>query len=147
MRSEYKVRSLRKTSSFKQQQQHQRLTWELLKRLEPRLAELYEKARSIKDDHSRLAFCANWHWYGLGEHWPGGLSAQVSRLVGWSAKHPDPRLHTSAAYDIAYHTIYNALPDCRNCCCPDLRAIKLLLLKAPTSKNASSISHSGHGGA
>jgi hypothetical protein len=30
----------------------------------------------------------------------------------------DPRLRTSEAYDVAYETIYNALPDCRNCGCP-----------------------------
>jgi len=98
----------------------QRPSFEQLARLEPRLSALLLKAQAIKDDPAKESFCANQRWYGYGAgHQEGGLRAEVEELVGWAVEDrgSDPRLSTSAAYDVAYHTIYNALPDCRNCAC------------------------------
>ena len=39
----------------------------------------------------------------------------VLRTLNEASSCDDPRLWTSEAYDIAYQTIYNALPDCRGC--------------------------------
>jgi hypothetical protein len=41
----------------------------------------------------------------------------MSRLVGWTAQRDGVGvLTTSRAYDLAYHTLYQSLPDCRNRC-------------------------------
>lgn len=72
--------------------------------LEPRLLELYNEAKSYKPVPG---FCANHIWYRY-----GGLKSQLCHIVGWDAI--DPRLQTSEAYDVAYETIYGALPDCQH---------------------------------
>ncbi len=41
----------------------------------------------------------------------------MTQLVGWGSNHPDPALRTSAAYDVAYQTLYDLLPDCQDCGC------------------------------
>jgi hypothetical protein len=43
------------------------------------------------------------------------LKRRMSRLVGHLAEQPGD-LRTCAAYDVAYRTIYQALPDCRGRC-------------------------------
>ena len=90
------------------------LTFSQLCELEPRLLALLNEAKSIKDNRRRPSFCANRVW---GDS--GGLRERMTQLVGYSVRRQggDPRLATSRAYDIAYHTIYDALPDCRNCVC------------------------------
>lgn len=96
------------------------LTFSQLCELEPRLLALFNEAKSIKDNRRKPSFCANRIWYA----W-GGLRERMTPLVGYAVKRRggDPRLATSRAYDIAYHTIYDALPDCRNCVCYGFQAI------------------------
>lgn len=93
------------------------LTFEELCKLEPRLLALYNEVRAVKDNKRKRSFCANAVWYGRGPF--DGFKERLCRLVGYSVRHRggDPRLATSAAYDVAYHTIYQALPDCRTCAC------------------------------
>jgi len=85
-----------------------------LSKLEPRLAALYEQAKSVRDDGKSQSFCANSIWYGYSSN--AGLKPRLVELVGHRRK-DDPILGTSRAYDIAYRTIYEALPACRGCGC------------------------------
>lgn len=90
--------------------------WDDLVRREPRLADLLNEARAVTsrgDPH----FCANAVWFGYpGSGYPG-LKPRLVELVGWEAESGDPVLHTEVAYDVAYHTVYDALPTCRRCGC------------------------------
>jgi hypothetical protein len=92
---------------------NRRLTFRTLARLEPRLRELLAEARSHHNNRGPV-FCANAVWYGYPGHRPG-LKYHLSRLVGWTAERAGD-VRTSEAYDVAYHTIYQALPDCRGRC-------------------------------
>jgi len=86
--------------------------WDSLVLLEPQLEALAKEVQAIKVDPAK-AFCANRAWR--------PFRAEVIRLVGWSARTPNaaanPTLKTSDAYDVAYQTLYNLLPDCRDCAC------------------------------
>jgi len=82
-------------------------TWQEMVRLEPRLKDLYDEARTIKDEGGRY-FCAN-------EVWFTEFKPVLRHLVGWWSKKPD--LRSSQAYDSAYQKIYQTLPGCRNCGC------------------------------
>jgi len=154
------------------------LTWDELARLEPRLQELLDEARAIKDDKSKPTFCANDIFFIESAPGKDGFKMRLIELVGWSREHymyvekgllptseqenanwadaeekrtgvrPSFRvwsmsemadakdaedaimaanpiveppenavLHTSEAYDLAYETIFDALPNCRNCLC------------------------------
>lgn len=84
--------------------------WDKLIAAEPRLVDLYQRARSIRDDLTRKSFCANVHWY-------DELKPELVKLVGWSAWSRKALLRSSDSYDVAYEVIYNVLPDCRNCWC------------------------------
>jgi len=75
---------------------------------EPELAELYRVAKSYRDDQS-LDFCANDIWYEL-------LKPRLVKLVGGGRESCDFTLSTTLAYDVAYQTIYDALPHCRGLC-------------------------------
>jgi hypothetical protein len=97
-----------------------------LPRLEPRLLELLAEARSHHANRKRV-FCANTVWYGYSGHWPG-LKQRMSQLVGHLAQ-GDARLRMSQAYDVAYGTIYQALPDCRGRCPLSLPLVGFLLYK------------------
>ena len=57
-----------------------------------------------------------------------GLREELCRLVGWGAKDAHPSLRTCAAYDIAYHAVYDALPLCRSCLRFDVRAVRAMRL-------------------
>lgn len=81
-------------------------TWEELVALEPRLAELYTEARAVRRTRR---FCAN-------AVWVRQFKPRLLRLAGWYAEKPE--LRTTGAYDVAYRTLYAALPDCRGCLCP-----------------------------
>jgi|GEM_PF-6805732 len=97
-----------------------RLTWQKLTQLEPRLLEVLKQAQAVKDDKSERSFCANRVWFGYDEPGPGprGLKSKVSSLVGWcSVNAGHPVLGSSEAYDLAYRTVYDALPYCRDCAC------------------------------
>src|SRR5215467_6291400 len=90
------------------------LTWERLCELEPRLLALHRRAKAIKDDERKPWFCANDVWYGRGSN--EGLKEELRNLVGWRRK-GHPILGSSEAYDVAYDTVYDVLPPCRNCGC------------------------------
>jgi hypothetical protein len=90
-----------------------RAAWRELTKIEPGLQRLLDHIRTIKDDKSRPAFCANGVWYGYYGH--PSLKEHMSHLVGWHAA--NPKLRTMEAYDVAYTKLYSALPDCRNCMC------------------------------
>lgn len=91
-------------------------TWNELCELEPRLLHLYDEARVIRDEGGP-SFCANAVWYG--RHGYEGLKPKLCELVGFHREGDgsDPRLATARAYDLAYHKVYDALPDCRDCAC------------------------------
>ena len=72
----------------------------------PELGRLYTEAASLADPGDTRYFCANRVWYGR-------FRSQVVEQVGFRAW--NPKLRTTSAYDLGYQTIYNALPDCRNC--------------------------------
>jgi predicted DNA-binding transcriptional regulator AlpA len=93
--------------------------WNTLVKLEPRLDKLYRKVTAIKDDPTKPSFCANYEWYDNTTDGPS-LESQMCTLVGRKCKNTggDKRLKSKEAYDIAYRTLYNKLPDCRNCQCP-----------------------------
>jgi hypothetical protein len=78
-------------------------SFDAIVKLEPRLAELYAKAAAV--DGSPPNFCANAVWY-------GEFKPVLEQLVGWSARRPI--LRSREAYDVAYDTVYELLPDCRH---------------------------------
>jgi hypothetical protein len=93
-----------------------KLTFNDLVALEPRLAHLLTEARSHKPSRK---FCANEAWYGYFGF--SGLKGKLLRLVGWGRETPpdgatdaakEETLKSSQAYDVAYETVYRALPDC-----------------------------------
>ena len=92
-----------------------KLTWQDLCEIEPRLQDLLSEVKRIKDDKNEPYFCANEFWYGY--HGRPSIKAKMSALVGWTAPGQDPRLKTTQAYDVALQTLYNALPNCRDCNC------------------------------
>lgn len=108
------------------QAESSRLTFDQLSDLEPRIAVLHERVASIKDDkNNSLYFCANEHWYGYNGR--VSIREEVYQLVGDDVVGDpsiDQRLATSDAYDTVYRTLYDALPDCRNCCCLNIAAVK-----------------------
>lgn len=81
-----------------------------LARLQPQLIELYMKMASFMDERNETKCCANELWYFYGK-------PRLLPLVGWESRGQHPTLRTMEAYDIAYQTCYDALPDCRNCGC------------------------------
>ena len=89
-----------------------RLTWELLVDLEPKLGDLLSAIESVPDIGQ--TFCANAVWYGYNDKPVGGFKAMVCRLVGWDRVRPPTELMSIEAYDLAYQTCYDALPDCRH---------------------------------
>jgi hypothetical protein len=48
----------------------------------------------------------------------GGMKDRVIALAGWEAPVTAPAwMRGQSAYDVAYQTIYDALPPCRDCFC------------------------------
>src|SRR5262245_44621745 len=93
----------------------QRLTWEQLVRLEPQLLDLLRRARATPARGKH--FCANARWYGYGQWRFAGLKPHLLRLVGWQRPDKHPVLSSPEAYDLAYETVYEALPNCKDCWC------------------------------
>jgi hypothetical protein len=91
-----------------------RVTFAQLAALEPELVSLLAEARSYRRGRDPM-FCANAVFYGYSGYRPG-LKERLIRLVGWEAYEKGPVLSSSEAYDVAYDTIYAALPDCRGRC-------------------------------
>lgn len=91
-------------------------TWAQLVELEPQLQALLDEATTT--DGSGEHFCANRVWYGSARN-RNGLKERLCRLVGWDIRRRGGPvlLSSEAAYDVAYETIYDALPDCRECGC------------------------------
>jgi hypothetical protein len=86
-----------------------KLTWELLVEMEPRLAALHEKAKSICTQGK--SFCAN-------EVWHEEFCDAIDALAGvWAVGGVDPLLRIREAYSLARFVIFNSLPDCRGCRC------------------------------
>lgn len=83
--------------------------WRQLIQAEPKLQDLFQQARAIKDDKSKPFFCVH------RTLWYDSFKPALEELVGF-AREGDPILGTSTAYDSARQRIWNTLPDCRNCC-------------------------------
>ena len=94
-----------------------RLTFDQLAALEPGLARLEYEIKAWARTPLGDNWCANARWYGYGRFRGFGYRARMVELVGWGSHHPDPRLHTSEAYETAYRRLYELLPNCRQCAC------------------------------
>lgn len=93
----------------------QRLTFRELVKLEPKLGELLKQAQTVKDDGSQEYYCGNAVWYGY-DGYPG-FKSSLCALIGFDRlEEGDERLYSSDAYEIAYQTVYDALPCCRGEC-------------------------------
>lgn len=93
------------------------ITWEQLVEVEPRLAELLEEIKKVKDNPEEPSFCANYEWY-VRERADGrSFKRKMISLVGSEAETSNRLLSTSEAYDLAYGVLYDTLPGCRNCTC------------------------------
>ena len=90
-----------------------RVTFAELAGLEPRLAALLAEAQAVRDDGVDAVFCGT-EWF-LGWYGRPSFKRRLSALVGWFAGRRGV-LGTSAAYDVAYRTVYAALPACRGRC-------------------------------
>ena len=77
------------------------MTFSELATLEPKLVTLLQEAKTqrtaLPTYRKRVRY-----WYKF-------LKPQMFGLVGMGSKHPDQRLHTSAAYDLAYNELYGAV--------------------------------------
>ncbi len=74
--------------------------------IEPQLQQLYDEMRQV--DGTDKHFCANDVWYRQ-------FKPRLFFLVGYHAE--NRKLSGERHYDIAYQTLYNLLPPCRECCC------------------------------
>lgn len=92
------------------------LTWASLVQLEPKLGRLLDEAQRHKDNGVAPEYCANAIWFGWRQFDGHGIKERLCELVGWErvSKANVGVLGTSEAYDIAYETIYDALPNCRH---------------------------------
>lgn len=107
------------------------LSWDDLVQREPRLQTLLDRVERIRADADpRRPFCANFHWYGYDDG--NGIVRRLCELVGWG-RQPSDALATREAYDIAYRTLYDQLPDCRSCGCIDLSTIRASASRAGVS--------------
>jgi len=80
-----------------------RLTYAELVAREPRLADLRRFVAAQQP--GQPDYCANRAWFRA-----PGFKAALCRIIGDEADQEDAALRTSAAYDVAYHTLYHALP-------------------------------------
>ncbi len=112
----------------------QRSEFDRLCQLEPRLSDLFDRARSLYEQATRTTSPRPWlslekfvgrEWYRTaalprrplaGKHdahdatGGDGVKQQMCKLVGWGApEDADPTLKTSEAYDVAYAILYNQL--------------------------------------
>jgi len=85
-------------------------TFEELCEREPALKSLYDRAKRYEGVTFSRSYCVDEIWY-------REFKPLVFSLVGWSRKGDDELLSSSEAYDVAYRTIYDALPSpCRSQC-------------------------------
>lgn len=85
----------------------QRLTFEELCDREPRLAALRDEIARLPR-RSRGA-CANALWFATPNY-----KRILTGIIGHLAVQFDPDLRTSAAYDVAYQSLYRLLPNCQH---------------------------------
>lgn len=89
------------------------MQWTDLIRLDPRLSGLLVSVRRLAARRaSRADYCANDFWCGEVVS-PWSPKERLCRLVGWERKSGPRILQTPAAYDVAYDTLYAALPACK----------------------------------
>jgi len=82
-----------------------KITWEDIIEIEPRLKELYQIAKNEDRPDLPANYCAN-------EIFHKQLKPKITRLAGWGARNPE--LRSCRAYDVAYHKIVDALPACQH---------------------------------
>jgi len=89
-----------------------RVTFAELCRLEPRLRHLEDHARRVAaaEKRKRVRCCGNRAWY-------TEVKPQLVWLVGFQRAARHEVLSTTTAYDVAYHHLYELMPDCRECMC------------------------------
>ena len=90
------------------------MTFDEVAKREPRLYGLYAQAKAWRvtvalskayDEMPKEGFCANQVWYDL-------FKPILVSLIGWEYKGKDDVLKSREAYDVAYQTLYDTLPDC-----------------------------------
>lgn len=74
---------------------------------EPRLGALFVAAH--QEAEASENYCNHEAWY-------GDIKPRLVKIVGWDADQGHPELQTAEAYELAYHTILDSLPDCRGRC-------------------------------
>jgi hypothetical protein len=89
-------------------------TFQELLKLEPRLGDLYNMARALHDNKDPV-FCATAIWGGFLVGLRPGLRAILESLVGGTSQQGGV-LRTYEAWEVAYKTIYLAMPECRGRC-------------------------------
>jgi hypothetical protein len=86
----------------------QRPTFAQLCELEPGLSRLLAEAKAEKAaQRADRRYCANRVWYRR-------FKWRLLALVGWERPDKHPVLSSTTAYDVAYRTIYDNLPNCRH---------------------------------
>ena len=86
-----------------------KITWERIVQVCPELGRMRDEASKV--DGSDWRFCAS-------EVWANDFKPWLVLLVGYDAPANVPEwMATHTAYEIAYSTVYNELPDCRMCGC------------------------------
>ncbi len=118
------------------------LTFDHLCELEPGLQDLHTIARMIKDDGNGKSFCSNFIWYRLlkprmydlvgwgrrfakeraqreSEHFDKENPEMAKMFIKLDIPEPEgiELLDGCEAYSLAYNTIYEQLPNCRDCWC------------------------------
>lgn len=81
--------------------------FDAIAKIEPLLADMHERISAVKDEGG-TSFCANAAWY-------GEFKPLLVQLVGFDGSKRE--LRSKGAYELAYDTLYSALPSCRNCAC------------------------------
>jgi hypothetical protein len=82
------------------------LTFSDLVKIEPGLGKLLNDAKHYRLNRGE---CHITVWYKV-------FKPQLLKLVGWFAMNPYPTLKGRLAYDIAYKTVFDALPGCPRGC-------------------------------
>lgn len=85
------------------------MDWNNLVHLEPRLEGLHNQILQCREENiNKERFCANAVWYRQ-------FKPQLVKLVGWDRIYDGPgELCSTEAYDTAYETLYDLLPDCKH---------------------------------
>ena len=95
--------------------------FEELCRLEPRLRELEEDARAVKDEPEKSFFCSNYLWL--------PLNGRLRQLLGVARiavgeERERPELYDSRSYELAFVHLSRLLPPCRGCGCRQFQPVR-----------------------